>query len=137
MIDLDIRDFLRRSAWLVVFLAALGPQLASAQLQVDIRSGVTAPIPIAIEDFAGDPQSAGEVIRRDLARSGRFLIGARTGSDYLLTGSATLGADGRTLWNYELTNLLTGQRLLFERVGSPATAWRNAAHRISERTDRS
>ena len=128
-----------RTAWrsalpcaLLIF-CVVSPQGAEAQLQVDITSGVTAPIPIAIEDFVADPQSSAEVIRQNLARSGRFIVGVRTASDYLVTGRASVAADGRTTIDFELLNLLTGQRLLVERVTSPPTAWRNAAHRISDR----
>lgn len=128
-----------RTAWrsalpcALLILGVVSPQGAEAQLQVDITSGVTAPIPIAIEDFVADPQSSAEVIRQNLARSGRFIVGVRTASDYLVTGRASIVADGRTTIDFELLNLLTGQRLLVERVTSPPTAWRNAAHRISDR----
>ncbi|MFM8481228.1 MAG: hypothetical protein ACKOCF_08525 [Gammaproteobacteria bacterium] len=73
------------SCALLVFFV-LSPRAAEAQLQVDITSGVTAPIPIAIEDFAADPQTSAEVIRQNLARSGRFIVGVRTASDYLVSG---------------------------------------------------
>ncbi|NBX58629.1 MAG: Tol-Pal system beta propeller repeat protein TolB, partial [Gammaproteobacteria bacterium] len=91
------------------------------------------PIPIAIEDFSADPKPSAEVIRRNLMRSGRFLVGERTASDYLVTGRASAGADGRTTIDFELLNLLTGQRLLIERISAAPAAWRNAAHRISDR----
>lgn len=133
MID-SIRTWWRsplRCALLVFFV--LGSRGAEAQLQVDITSGVSVPIPLAIEDFAADPQASAEVIRQDLARSGRFIVGLRTAADYLVTGRASAGVDGRTTIDFELLNLLNGQRLLVERVTSPPTAWRNAAHRISDR----
>jgi len=130
----------RAVAWCAAVVAAacgcglwLLPERAVAQLQVDIIDGVTAPIPLAIEDFAEDPQAAAGVIRQDLGRSGRFVIGARTASDYLLAGRAALSADGRITYDYELTNLLTGQRLLREQVVAAPASWRNAAHRISDR----
>ena len=120
------------SALLFFFVALASPRVV-AQLQVDITSGVTAPIPIAIEDFTDDPQTTATVIRQNLARSGRFSVGVRTASDYLVIGRTSIGADGRITFNYELTNLLTGQRLLVERISAAPTAWRNAAHRISDR----
>lgn len=123
-----------RSAIVAVLIALMVWSVpASAQLQVDITSGVTAPIPIAIEDFSTDPQTTAEVVRQDLARSGRFVIAARTAADYLLSGRVVAEGDGRTTLNYELVNLLTGQRLLLERVTAAPVAWRNAAHRISDR----
>ena len=80
---------------LVCMGVVLSPERAVAQLQVDITSGVTAPIPIAIEDFTDDPQATATVIRQNLGRSGRFLVGARTAADYLLIGRAAMAADGR------------------------------------------
>lgn len=123
------------ASWLAAVVLFMGGSLptAEAQLQVDITSGVTAPIPIAVEDFSADVQPSAEVIRRNLLRSGRFLVGERTAADYLLTGRASIGADGRTTREFELLNLLTGQRLLVERISAPPGAWRNAAHRISDR----
>lgn len=121
------------SCALVFLMIALSSKPAAAQLQVDITSGVTAPIPIAIEDFTDDPQVTASVIRQNLARSGRFVVGARTAADYLVIGRASMAADGRITLNYELTNLLTGQRLLVERISAAPSAWRNAAHRISDR----
>lgn len=118
---------------LALALLSVSPRPAEAQLQVDITSGVTAPIPIAIEDFVADSRPSAEVVRQDLGRSGRFTVGPRTAADYLLGGRASVGDDGRTTLDFELTNLLTGQRLLLERVVAAPAAWRNAAHRISDR----
>lgn len=132
---IDIKK-LARGVWAVLCVSLIGlsaTPVAEAQLQVDITSGVTAPIPIAIEDFSADPKPSAEVIRRNLMRSGRFLVGERTASDYLVTGRANVGADGRTTIDFELLNLLTGQRLLVERISAPPAAWRNASHRISDR----
>ncbi len=132
---IDIKK-LARGVWAVLCVSLIGlsaTPVAEAQLQVDITSGVTAPIPIAIEDFSADPKPSAEVIRRNLMRSGHFLVGERTASDYLVTGRANVGADGRTTIDFELLNLLTGQRLLVERISAPPAAWRNAAHRISDR----
>lgn len=137
MIELNVRRTIGRVVagfiGALVGLLALAPRELPAQLQVDITSGVTAPIPIAIEDFTADPNTTAQVIRQNLARSGRFLIGARTAADYLVIGRVTVGAEGRLTLDFELTNLLTGQRLLVERVAAPPRAWRNAAHRISDR----
>jgi len=124
---------LRRLLALLTVLGLAAQPVAQAQLQVDITSGVTAPIPIAIEDFVADPRASAEVVRADLARSGRFLVGPRNGADYLLTGRASVGADGTSTLDFELLNLLTGQRVLVERVTAAPAAWRNAAHRISDR----
>ena len=113
-------------AWTIgcaTLIGLLATSVADAQLQVDITSGITAPIPIAIEDFSADPQPSAEVIRRNLTRSGRFLVGERTASDYLVTGRASVGGDGRVTIDFELLNLLTGQRLLIERISAAPAAW--------------
>jgi len=132
---IEVKKWVRvaRVVWCAALVGFGVPPVAEAQLQVDITSGVTAPIPIAIEDFSADPKPSAEVIRRNLMRSGRFLVGERTASDYLVTGRASAGADGRTTIDFELLNLLTGQRLLIERISAAPAAWRNAAHRISDR----
>lgn len=106
---------------------------ARAQLQVDITSGVTAPVPIVISAFADDAQPSAEVVGQDLSRSGRFALQERTRADYIVTGRALPAADGRVTIEFELVNLLTGQRLLAEQVTAAPAAWRNAAHRIADR----
>lgn len=106
---------------------------ARAQLQVDITSGVTAPVPIVISPFTDDAQSSAQVVGQDLSRSGRFVMAERTRADYIVTGRAVPSGDGRVTLEFELVNLLTGQRLLAEQVTAAPTAWRNAAHRIADR----
>jgi len=138
---------------------ACWPNLGAAQLRIDITSGVTDPIPIAIVRFAQDPAASAAgfdfaaVIQQDLERSGRFRLlpnermpGApsradavvaadwRTlGTDYVLVGRATAGAAGASVVEFELLNVLNGQRLLSERLTVPAATARNGAHRISDR----
>jgi TolB protein len=133
---------------------------ASAQLRIDITSGVTDPIPVATVRFAQDaaaPTAAfdfAEVIQQDLERSGRFRLLPRErmpaapsradavvaadwrglGTDYVLVGrAAPAPAAGQSLVEFELLNVLTGQRLLSERLTVPATTARNGAHRIADR----
>src|SRR4051812_23366332 len=54
---------------------------AHAELQIDITSGVTDPIPIAVVPFTRVPADGGvdvsEVVQHDLATSGRFKTMAR------------------------------------------------------------
>lgn len=116
---------------LAVVTASMNP--AAAQLKVDITSGVTDPLPIAIETFTSDPRETALVVRQDLERSGRFVAKARTSADYLVTGSVRSGPDGGLVVEFELVNLLSGQRLLREQLTAPVSAWRNAAHRIADR----
>jgi len=121
-----------RTAWLLS-LCLFAAFDAHAQLKIDITSGVTDPIPIAVLAFDTDPRPSAEVVAADLTRSGRFLAGAPNRSDYLVTGRLTIVADGRHQIDFELTNLLTGQKLLRERIVASPQAWRNAAHRIADK----
>ena len=104
-----------------------------AQLQIDITSGVTAPIPIAIESFTGETAEMSPVIAADLARSGRFKLQPRNAADYLVTGQVGGTPDGAAAVDFELRNLLTGQVLLKERLTMPAAALRQGAHRVADR----
>jgi TolB protein len=126
---------------------------------VDITSGVVDPIPIAIVPFAAAAESGAvafdhaAVVQADLDRSGRFRSLAREqlparptsaaqivtadwrgrGADYAVVGRGIGSADGAsTGLEFELVNLLTGQRLLLERVPVNASAPRAAAHRIAD-----
>lgn len=133
---------------------------ASAQLRIDITSGVTDPIPVAVVRFAQDPSAPtaafdfAEVIQQDLERSGRFRLLPRErmpgapsradaivaadwrnlGTDYVLVGRATAApAPGQSVVEFELLNVLNGQRLLSERLTVPAATARNGAHRVADR----
>jgi len=112
---------------------ALATAPSHAQLKIDITSGVTDPIPISIQPFDADPQTSSQVVAADLARSGRFVIRESRRADYLVTGRHTLQADGRSQIDFELTNLLTGQKLLRERITAGPQSWRNAAHRVADK----
>ena len=144
---------------LLVLLCALiaAAPVALAQLRIDITSGVTDPIPIAIVKFAADPAAPfdyAEVIQQDLERSGRFRLLARErmpaapsradavvasdwrslGTDYVLVGRSAPGpVAGQSVVDFELLNVLNGQRLLSERITVPAPTARNGAHRIADR----
>lgn len=124
-----IERLCRILAYCVMFIAAP----VHAQLQVDITSGVTAPVPIVISPFTDDAQPSASVVGQDLARSGRFVLQERTRADYIVTGRALPPVEGRVTIEFELVNLLTGQRLLAEQVTAAPSAWRNAAHRIADR----
>ena len=112
-----------------VALVLLASTTASAQLKIDITSGVTDPIPIAVLPFDSDPRPSSEVVAADLTRSGRFSAGAANRSDYLVTGRHAVTADGRHQIDYELTNLLTGQKLLRERMVELGRSCVHAEHR--------
>jgi TolB protein len=149
----------RNTLSLLGMLCALviGAPAALAQLRIDITSGVTDPIPIAIVKFATDPAAPfdyAEVIQQDLERSGRFRLLPRErmpaapsradavvaadwrslGTDYVLVGRSAPGpVAGQSVIDFELLNVLNGQRLLAERITVPAATARNGAHRIADR----
>jgi TolB protein len=144
---------------LIVGFAVVAGAPARAQLIVDITSGVTDPIPIAVVPFepaAGSPTPAvdvADVLRQDLERSGRFRVlptsrlpsrPARAegvqpaawraaGSDFVIVGRLGPAAAGAVAIDFELVNVLTGQRLLAERVSVADSALRHGAHRVADR----
>jgi TolB protein len=147
--------------WFLLFaLCGASPWLgAQAQLRIDITSGVTDPIPIAVVPFelaagASAPSAdVAEVVQQDLERSGRFRALPRSsqpsrparaetvsagewrqaGSDFVLVGRVSVAGPAQFALDFELVNALTGQRVLAERLLAPAAAVRNGAHRISDR----
>jgi TolB protein len=150
---------LRRCLSALFALSVLVALPARAQLRVEITSGVTDPIPIAIVPFAPGAGASppafdfADVVQQDLERSGRFRLLPRdrmpsrpgypspvtaaewraAGSDYVVIGRSSAADAGAALVEFELVNLLTGQVLLNERVQAPANGLRNGAHRISDR----
>jgi TolB protein len=147
-------DLLR--AFLAVLTAAcLAAPAAMAQLKLEITSGVTHPVPIAIVPFAEAPTDgtdAADVIQHDLVGSGRFTELARNrmpgtptnpadvkvadwkaaGSDYVVVGQVTPIAGGQLALDFNLLNTLTGQTIARQRFVGAASALRNAAHRASD-----
>jgi TolB protein len=136
-------------------LAAVTP--AQASLQIEITSGVHDPIPIAIVPFAAASPADGGldvagVVQHDLEGSGRFRALPRgrmpatptradgitagdwktAGSDYVAVGRVSTLDNGTLAVDFDLVNTLTGQRLTSRRFTGPASALRNAAHRVSD-----
>ena len=125
---------------------------AIAQLHIDITSGVTDPIPVAVVPMNGAGEGMSEVISADLARTGRFrAIAARAlpaqpqrsadlqqatwraaGADYVVLARVAGGA-GQVLAEVEIVNVLTNQRLTPEpgqRLA--ASTSRQLAHLIAD-----
>ncbi len=146
----------RRPFWpLLAAWFALGT--AHAQLKIEVTSGVTDPVPIAIVPFARlVPADGGldvaQVVQHDLEGSGRFKSLPRDkmpatpttadavqladwkalGDDYVVVGRLAAVDSGNIAVDFDLLNTLTGQHVASQRfVGSP-TALRNAAHRVSD-----
>jgi TolB protein len=138
-------------------MVAIGAAVPSrAELVLEITSGVTDPIPIAVVPFTRVPADGGldvsEVVQRDLSGSGRFKTMARSqmtstptrgqdvnaaewkagGNDYVVVGRVSGTGDGQLAVDFELINALTGQQLASQRFTGTQAALRNAAHRVSD-----
>jgi len=154
-----IKVFPFRAHWYAALLLCLAvlPGLAPAQLKIEITSGVTDPVPLAIVPFAstGGADSGvdvAQVIQSDLEGSGRFKGMARSamtsrparaqdvqmatwkaaGNDYVVVGRVTPLGGGQVAVDFELLNALTGQQLANPRFTGTAAAVRDAAHRCSD-----
>lgn len=149
-----MKSFIRVVLTLTVLLAATASR---AQLVVEITQGLNDAVPIAIVPF-GVPGPVvpsvdiAEVIQNDLARSGRFaplerrdMIEKPTSGDqiqfsdwrllksnFITVGRLVPEGTDRFAVQFELYNVLNGQRLLGQRIPSSATALRATAHRIAD-----
>lgn len=149
------RKLLAPAAWLLASLAIAGA--AWAQLRIEITSGVSDPIPIAIVPFArsvpgdGGLDVAG-IVQRDLEGTGRFRAMARADmietpsragdavladwrtarNDYLVVGRVLPGEAGAVQIEVELVNLVNGQRLAGQRFVAGPASLREAAHKVSD-----
>lgn len=145
-------------AFVTAAVLALGAAIpARAQLRIEVTSGVTDPVPIAIVPFSrATPADAGldvaQVVQHDLEGSGRFKALQRSqmpatptqpaavvladwkniGEDYIVVGRVVPVEGGNLAVDFDLLNTLTGQRVVGQRfVGTPG-ALRNAAHKVSD-----
>jgi TolB protein len=141
----------------LVILGVLAVSAARAQLKIEISSGVTDPIPIAIVPFAHTSSGDGgfdvaAIVQHDLEGSGRFRAMPRArmltnpsrvenvqladwkadGNDYVAVGRVTPLPDGQLAIDFDLVNVLNGQRLASQRFTGAPSALRNAAHRVSD-----
>jgi TolB protein len=138
--------------WALSWLAAT----ANAQLVIEITRSAEDAVPIAIVPFGWEstgaaPFDVAEVVAADLRRSGRFepldrktMIDRPTQGDqirfqdwrYLKTDFITVGKlmpEGSGFAaQFELYNVLTGQRLAGQRLTASANSLRALAHRISD-----
>lgn len=130
---------------------------AAAQLTVQITQGVADPIPVAIVPFGWSldgaaPHDVAETIRSDLERSGRFAPLRRADMlefphtaaavdaanwrmlkvDYVVVGRLASLPDGRYEIQFELVNVLTGQRQLGQAIPAQRDALKMASHRASD-----
>ena len=142
----------RSAAWLLGALLAAMVPVANAQLRIDITSGVTDPIPVAVVPLQGLDDASSDVVGADLARTGRFRTLARSalparpgssanlpaaiwraaGADYVVLGRAA-AQGAQWVAEVEIVNMLTNQRLTPD-GGSRVVAGdpRRLAHRIAD-----
>jgi TolB protein len=140
-------------------LAALliGSTAANAQLTIEITRGQENAVPIAIVPFGWEssgaaPFDVAEVVAADLHRSGRFAPLDRkdmidrptTGdqirfqdwrylkSDFIAVGKLLPEGGDRYAAQFELYNVLTGQRLAGQRLTASADSLRALSHRIAD-----
>ncbi|MDB6090484.1 MAG: hypothetical protein JWN85_3268 [Gammaproteobacteria bacterium] len=130
---------------------------ARAQLKIEITSGVTDPVPIAVVPFGrAVPADGGldvaQVVQHDLEGSGRFRALTRqrmpatptrfdqvvpadwksAGADYVVVGRVTSIEGGQIAVDFDLLNSLTNQKIVSQRFVGVPSALRNAAHRVSD-----
>lgn len=130
---------------------------SEAQLRIEITSGVSDPIPIAIVPFARSVPGDGgldvaAIVQRDLEGTGRFKAMPRADmietparasevvvpdwrtsrNDYIVVGRVLPGEGSGVQIEVELMNLVNGQRLAGQRFVAGAGAVREAAHRVSD-----
>src|ERR1700727_3412870 len=143
-----------RLAFLVLMLAA---SWAHAEFVVEVTKGQTEAIPIAVVPFASAEAMAAsfdvaQLVSDDLARSGRFKTmdrkdmieqphtGANIGfddwrrlnNDYMVVGSMQADGADRYGITYDLSNVLTKQRLLGFQISSNRAGLRSAGHQIAD-----
>ncbi|HTY94696.1 MAG TPA: Tol-Pal system beta propeller repeat protein TolB [Steroidobacteraceae bacterium] len=146
-----------RACWGAALLClAMLPGRAPAQLKIEITSGVTDPIAVAIVPFAGSDAAGGldvaQLIQGDLEGTGRFRGMPRAamkstpsraqdvqtaawksaGNDYVVVGRVLPQPDGQVAVEFELLNALTGQQLANPRFTGMPAVLRDAAHRCSD-----
>ena len=130
---------------------------ARAQLVIEITRGQEDAVPIAIVPFGWEatgaaPFDVAEVVAADLKRSGRFapldrkdMIDRPTRgdqirfqdwrylkSDFIAVGRLIPDGPDRYASEFELYNVLTGQRLTGHRLTASASSLRAMAHRVSD-----
>jgi len=145
------------SRWLASIALTLLSASAQSQLVIEITKGQANAIPIAIVPLGWQgpvaaPFDVAGVVAADLERSGRFaplerrdMIEKPTSgeeirfqdwkylkSDYIAVGKLVPDGVDRFQVQFELYNVLNGQRLLGQRIPSTTAALRATAHRMAD-----
>lgn len=142
-------------AWLAAMLSMMAMWLspaAHAQLRVDISGVGATQYPIAVADFASDPQgqTIADIIRADLTRSGQFRLVNATGAnlsaespvaaadwnargaDYVAYGTVTQ-AGGQYQISYRLLDTVRQTELDGVTFAGTERELRRISHRIADR----
>src|SRR5690349_17056506 len=146
-----------RMHWVALIVLLLASTVARAQLTIEITRGQENAVPIAIVPFGWEstgaaPFDVAEVIAADLYRTGRFapldrktMIDRPTSgeqirfqdwrylkSDFIAVGKLMPEGGDRFAAQFELYNVLTGQRLAGQRLTASADSLRAMSHRIAD-----
>ena len=149
-----IKNVRRIVCWVLLLLAATG---ARAQLVIEITRGQEDAVPIAVVPFGWEstgtaPIDIAEIVAADLQRSGRFapldrkdMIDRPTRgdeirfqdwrllrSDFIVVGRLIPDGADRFATEFELYNVLTGQRLTGQRLTAARNSLRAMAHRVAD-----
>lgn len=149
-----IKTFYRAVVCALLVLAATSVR---AQLVIEITRGQEDAVPIAIVPFGWEstgaaPFDVAEVVAADLQRSGRFAPLDRKDmidrpsrgeqirfqdwrylrSDFIVVGRLIPDGPDRYATEFELYNVLTGQRLTGQRLTAATASLRAMAHRVAD-----
>lgn len=143
--------------FVVAAVTALIAPAASAQLVIEITRGQENAVPIAVVPFGWEsantaPFDVAQVVAADLERSGRFdpvdrkdMIDRPTAgdqirfqdwrylkSDFIVVGKLTPDGADRYSAQFELYNVLNGERLAGQQMTATAASLRALSHRIAD-----
>lgn len=144
------------AAMLVMVPAFLHAPMVRAEISITLNSATFAPLPIAVTQFAGDPEVAAgitEVITNNLQRIGYFApldpasfsdkhINFDAAPDFaawqainaqgLVTGRAVRESGGRIRVEFRLWDVTSGQQLAGQQFFTDPINWRRIGHLISD-----
>jgi len=143
--------------FVIAAVAALAAPLANAQLVIEITRGQENAVPIAVVPFGWEsanaaPFDVAQVVAADLERSGRFdpldrkdMIDRPTAgnqirfqdwrylkSDFIVVGKLAPDGADRYSADFELFNVLNGERLAGQRITATTSSLRAMSHRIAD-----
>ncbi|MET0497229.1 MAG: Tol-Pal system beta propeller repeat protein TolB [Steroidobacteraceae bacterium] len=152
-----VNRMVNRWKWMALLPLLLSAAFANAQLRIEITRGQENAVPIAIVPFGWEsagaaPFDVSQIVSDDLLRSGRFapldrkdMIDRPTSgeqikfqdwrylkSDYIAVGKVTPDGADRFTVQFELHNVLNGQRLTGQRLTASNSSMRSVSHRIAD-----